>query len=366
MIWEVRMRKVKLCYTAHGIVIMIGVLLFGSTLARAVSPSPTPTPMPSKDPGMDLEHLTDDEVLKILERLNAEYVDSSKLGEKELHKATVFGLLARLNPGVSLVWPDALPPVAFPFLAEILEHRMGYLRLGKLTKGVLAEMDSALANFSSKKINAIILDLRGIPYSADFDLAADFAKRFSPRGKILFSLQRPAAKQERIFTSDRDPVFSGILVVLTDADTAGASEALAGVLRKTVQAIIVGTRTAGEAVEFTSTPLGTGRELRVAVSCVVISDTAPLFPNGVEPDVRIEMDPELRDEVFRQSKEKGVSQFVFLPARTHINETSLIHNTNPEIDGSESDRPSPQPLQDTVLQRGVDIVTAILFYQKRN
>jgi hypothetical protein len=40
----------------------------------------------------------------------------------------------------------------------------------------------------------------------------------------------------------------------------------------------------------------------------------------------------VRDQIFRESKEKGVSQFVFDPERRRMNEASLVANLNPEIE----------------------------------
>jgi hypothetical protein len=74
-------------------------------------------------------------------------------------------------------------------------------------------------------------------------------------------------------------------------------------------------------------------------------------------------------QIFAESKEKGVSQFVFETERRRMNEASLVANLNPEIDTAQAaqrDRGRPQTaLRDTVLQRAVDLVTAISFYQSK-
>ena len=46
-----------------------------------------------------------------------------------------------------------------------------------------------------------------------------------------------------------------------------------------------------------------------------------------------------------------------------MNEAALVANTNPEITEDSREKASPA-LRDTVLQRAVDLVTAIGFYKK--
>jgi hypothetical protein len=47
-----------------------------------------------------------------------------------------------------------------------------------------------------------------------------------------------------------------------------------------------------------------------------------------------------------------------------MNEEALVANTNPEISSTAESEDDSEPLRDTVLQRAVDLVTAISFYKK--
>ena len=164
-------------------------------------------------------------------------------------------------------------------------------------------------------------------------------------------------------TSNQIPAYEGILVVLADVDTAGAAEALAATLRLNAGAMIVGSDTAGEAVEFSEVPLGGGKVLRVAVSQAVLPETPAIFPGGVKPDIAISLPPGTLAEIHLATKDKGISQFVFDSERPRMNEAALVAGTNPEIESSR-DRPRT-PLHDTVLQRAMDLVTAVNFYKRQ-
>ena len=105
----------------------------------------------------------------------------------------------------------------------------------------------------------MIIDLRDSPGTSDFEVAAEFAKRFCPKGKPLFAVRKQAGPEGRTFSSDRDPVFQGLIVALTDGDTAGGAEVLAAALRLYDKALIVGEPTAGRAVDYSDLPLPSGK-----------------------------------------------------------------------------------------------------------
>lgn len=344
--------------------------LFPLFFATVVHAEDAPLPTPPQTLRETINQLDAAQMQKAMDALQSNFLAPAALDDTARQRAALEGMIRRLAPGAAIVEEKAAQQqaVQVPYLAEILDDRAGYIRPGALDVATLQQVDTALKSFAEKRLPAVILDLRAIPRGSEFDAAADFARRFAARGKLLFTIQKPSAKQERVITSDQDPLFSGVVVVLVDGDTSGAAEALAATLRQNVRAMIIGTDTAGEAVEFAEFPIGSGRAIRVAVSQVVVPDTGAIFPNGVKPDIAIAMAPEVLQEIFTQSKEKGVSQFVFETERTRLNEAALIANTNPEIENSSASRAerNAPALRDTVLQRAMDLVTAIGFFEKKN
>lgn len=341
----------KVLHSGKGLV--LGVTgLFLISLAQAVEP---------QNP---VDALDEAQVQKALEAVRANFLSTEQL-DKASQRALLQGLIESFGPGVSIVEADAKPekPEEFPFLAEILDGNAGYIRPGNLDSAASAQMDSALKNFAEKPVGAVILDLRGIPGGPGLDGVADFARRFCPKGAVLFTVQKPNAKQERIVTNDAAPAFEGILVVLVDQDTRGAAEVLAATLRDNAKAMVVGAGTEGAAAEFGEFPIGGGRMVRVAVSQVAVPKSGALFPGGVTPDIAVRLDPDIRDEIFEKARTEGVSRFAFDVEPPRMNEAALVANTNPEIDGDRSDKPE-SGLRDAVLQRALDLVTAIGFFKK--
>ena len=163
--------------------------------------------------------------------LKNNFTNQGAITEMELNRATVEGLLIRQAHGLTLLSSRENASPETPFYSEIFDGHVGYVRFGTLTSANLKATDKKMEEFASKKIDAVIVDLRASGAS-DFAITAEFAKRFCPKGKLLFTVRKPAARQDRAFSSDRDPAFQGLLLVLVDGETAGGAEAVAGALRQ--------------------------------------------------------------------------------------------------------------------------------------
>lgn len=315
-----------------------------------------------------IDSLTPADVQKAIELLKTNYLNPEALNDAEIDRAKLEGLLTRLGPGALLAPPSSAanaPPATF--YSDVLAGHVGYLRIGDLTRANLDALDNALNSFMSKKIDAAVVDLRASTSSSDFDTAAEFTKRFSPKGKTLFTLHKLAAHQDRTFASNRDPSFEGLLIVLADGETSGAAEISAAVLRANAKALVVGVPTAGRAVEYSDFKLSNGMSLRVAVGEAVLPGGARIFPEGVKPDITVEMPANDKRDVFQQSREKGMASFVFEAERPHMNEAALMAGRNPEVDAAERRARGGEKstLRDPVLQRALDIVTSIGVYRTR-
>jgi Periplasmic protease len=166
-----------------------------------------------------------------------------------LNRATVEGLLVRLPRGITLLAGKENVSAATPgaFYSELIGGRTGYVRLGTLNNANLQALDKALSGFAAKKVTDLIVDLRASSATNDLSMATEFAKRFCPKGKPIFTVRKPTGHQDRVFSSDRDPAFRGLVMVLADSDTSGAAEAIAAALRFYNKALVIGQPTAGRA-----------------------------------------------------------------------------------------------------------------------
>ncbi|PYK42887.1 MAG: hypothetical protein DME46_08880 [Verrucomicrobia bacterium] len=323
--------------------IVVGALLAGIASAIfAQTPSSSAQPSPSADTKTTVDSLAPAEIDETIRALKSNFVDPNALKDQEINRATLEGLLTRLHGGAI---------------------HIGYVRIGSLTNDNLRAMEKALTDFTSKKVDALVIDLRATG-SNDFDIAAETTKRFVAKGKTLWSLRKTAAHQDRAFTNDRDPVFQGTIMVLIDGETSGPAEAMAAALKAHGQALLIGQPSAGRAVEYSDFPLLSGKILRIAVGEVVGPNGQSLFPGGVRPDLPVELLLAQKRQIFALSLQRGLTTFVFEGERPHFNEAALIAGTNPELDIRQQRRNPEENLHDAVLQRAVDVITSLAVFQK--
>jgi hypothetical protein len=347
----------------------------GKTPQPQGKPPALPAPSPSVTPTVEelVDSLGPADLQAFITLLKGNFTNPDAITDTELNRATVEGLLVRLPRGIAVLpGRESVPAVApGPFYSEVIGGRIGYVRLGSLNNANLQALDRALNGFAGKKINDLIVDLRASPATSDLSLAADFAKRFCPKGKPIFTLRKPAGRQDRVFSSEREPAFRGLIMVLADGDTTGAAEAIAAALRFYNKALVIGQPTAGRAAEYSDLALPDGKILRVAVAEMISPDGSSLFPEGLKPDLPVEMSLAEKRQIFQSSSEKGMDPFIYDTGRPHMSEAALLAGTNPELEAAEAaqqrrGRPPEKPApHDPVLQRAMDVVTSLEIYQKR-
>jgi Peptidase family S41 len=343
--------------------------------AASARPSAFSSPSPSASPTTEdlVNSLGPADLQAVITLLKTNFTNPDAITDTELNRATVEGLMMRLPRGVMLLPAKESAPAEGPtvFYSEIIGGHVGYVRIGSLNAANLQALDKTLSNFTAKNVNAVIVDLRASSVTTDLPLAAEFAKRFCPKGKTLFTLRKPTGRQDRVFGSDRDPAFRGLVMVLTDADTVGVAEAIAAALRFYNKALVIGQTTAGRAAEYSDLSLPSGKILRVAVAEMISPDGRPLFPEKIKPDLPVEMSIADKRQIFQLSGEKGMEPFVYEAGRPHMNEAALLAGTNPEVEAAEAAQqrrgraPEKPPAHDPVLQRALDVVTSLEVYQKR-
>jgi hypothetical protein len=343
--------------------------------AASARPFALASPSPSASPTTEdlVNSLGPADLQAVITLLKTNFTNPDAITDTELNRATVEGLIVRLPRGVMLLPAKENAPAEAPgvFYSEIIGGHIGYVRVGSLNAANLQALDKSLSNFAAKNVNALVVDLRASQATTDLPLAAEFAKRFCPKGKTLFTLRKPAGRQDRVFSSDRDPAFRGLVMVLTDGDTIGAAEAIAAALRFYNRALLIGQTTAGRAAEYSDLSLPSGKILHVAVAEMISPDGRALFPEGIKPDLPVDMSMADKRQIFQLSGEKGMGPFVYEGGRQHMNEAALLAGTNPEVEAAEAAQqrrgraPEKPPAHDPVLQRALDVVTSLEVYQRR-
>ena len=317
----------------------------------------------------------------VIAALRARYLDPSALSDREINEAAVNGILEHLGNGAKVIDPAVAASISTqPDIAkkDMLGESIHYIRLGRLAANTAQALDAVLEEVPCEKTNGLILDLRFVR-GDNFEHAADVAGRFVAEGAPLFLLKFGNDREPRRFSSrfgkacTRTP-----LIVLINSETAGSAEALAAALHDQQRAVLVGSVSAGSAVERVSVPLVGGKELALAVAQVVLPGGGKIFPSGLMPDVPVKMELDLQRKLLLEPGAQKNLRASLEPKITkrRLNEAELVRELSPDDKKSApAEKPAEnkpaeseeaanqngkveQPL-DTALVRALDILKGI-------
>jgi C-terminal processing protease CtpA/Prc len=208
------------------------------------------------------------------------------VSEAELNRAAVEGFLSALGPKVSLVSNDVsgkssteTPAVS---QAKIFENDIAYVRIARVESGLAgAVRDSYQQLNSTNHVAGIVLDLRYTD-GTDYGAAAAMVDLFVNKKQPLLNWNGGVLSSRENADAIALPV-----AVLVNRGTAGASEALAAMLREAGAGLVLGSRTAGAAMVTQDYPLKNGMRLRIASTPITLADGASLPADGIKPDIDV-------------------------------------------------------------------------------
>lgn len=122
---------------------------------------------------------------------------------------------------------------------------VGYIRITAFSKDTSSDFASAIAELQNKKVNSLILDLRGNT-GGYVDEAIEVAKQIVPAGVIITTTDKAGNNTVYTSTLNRQPFEH--CVILVDSLTASASEILASAMQDSGAAEIVGEKTFGKGI----------------------------------------------------------------------------------------------------------------------
>jgi hypothetical protein len=352
----------------------IPIVLAGLTVAApsAEPPSPTPSAPQANSPQAGSSRLIDqldgNQLKEILDALRTDYVDAKALTNDELNQAAIKGLLAKLGPGVRLQTRSEFAraePVR-PFRCDVVANRFSYIRLGTLKDNSLTELDKALEESRSRNVEGLIIDLRTVSEDSDYDLANSIISRFVNNGQPTFELTEKGAPEPKKFTAKSTPLYQGPIAILIDRQTAGAAEVIAGVLKTKDRALLIGEPTAGRAVKYKTEQLG-NLMISVAQSEVRIAGLPLIFPEGLIPDIVVNVPQETQTQILAQTDTGSLEPYIDDEERPRLNEAALVNGTNPELDAyeeQESGKVAKAQVRDECLQHAIDFLITLSLYKR--
>ena len=149
----------------------------------------------------------------------------------------------------------------------VVKDNIGYIDLSSFTDKSGAEVRNALIELKKNpNVKSIILDLRGNTGGL-LEEAVKIVGLFVPKNTEVLRTRGKGVMNEKIYKTTTSPVDTEIpLVILTDGNTASASEITAGALQDLDRAVIVGSRSFGKGLVQTTRPLPYDGILKVTIA----------------------------------------------------------------------------------------------------
>jgi len=170
--------------------------------------------------------------------------------------------------------------------------KIGYLKLLMFSEGLGNDVKKALNEFEEKKVESIVLDLRGNPGGL-LNECENVASLILPGGVLLYTKEGKETPQA---IKIRGTKISIPMVVLIDSGTASASEILVGAIRYYHIAPLVGERTFGKGVIQRIFYLPNSYSLKITVEEYLLPDKTSINGVGISPDIEVKDNPETKED----------------------------------------------------------------------
>jgi len=306
--------------------------------------------------------------------------------EEDLNRAAVQGLLDQFYPRVILATnSEAAVAPEGPLLSRttVYDRVYGYLRVASVAIGLADQIKSAYERIqATNRLKGVVLDLR-FADGHDYAAAANVADRFLAGEQPLLDWEEGSARS----TAKADAINLPV-VVLVNEQTAGAAETLAAVLRETDAAVLIGSRTAGQAQVFKEFDLSNGQRLRIATGQVRVGNGKTLPATGIAPDIEVALRGDDEKAYYadafkvltrsaaqlRATNNFAEAASTNRSSRRRLNEAELVRmqREGSNLDDEDSavralkpDADSPDPVvRDPALARALDLLKGIAIVER--
>lgn len=171
----------------------------------------------------------------------------------------------------------------------MLEDEIGYIRITTFDMQTEEDFKAAYKDLKNQGMQSLIIDLRYNP-GGIIESTVGISNMFMDEGIVTYT--KTKAGDVDYFKSDKNAEDTPI-VLLVNEGSASASEIMAGALKDTQRATLVGTKTFGKGIVQRVQRFGNeGEGIKMTVSEYFTPNGINIHGIGIEPDVEIELSEE--------------------------------------------------------------------------
>ena len=191
---------------------------------------------------------------------------------------------------------------------QTVEHEMkddgvGYIQITEFDDVTYDQFTSALEDLTGQGMTGLVIDLRNNP-GGNLDTVCDILDLILPEGTILSTKDKNGDGDT--YTSDEEHKLEIPMSVLTNENSASASEIFAGAIQDYGVGTLVGTTTFGKGIVQQIFPLTDGTSIKLTISEYFTPSGRNIHGIGIEPDVEIEYEYDVENPDMDNQLEKAI------------------------------------------------------------
>ena len=188
--------------------------------------------------------------------------------------------------------------------SDMLEDNIGYIWIYEFEGKTKSQFDSAYSELKSKGMEGLIVDLRDNP-GGDLEVVTDLCDEFLDGGMIVSTKDKYGKGYEFKADSKCEKI---PMVIITNENSASASEIFSGCLKERGVAKLVGKNTYGKGIVQTLLGLQDGSGIKITESEYFLPDGDCIHGVGIKPDYEVDLDVKayLKDKTKDAQKDKAI------------------------------------------------------------
>ncbi|WP_242842052.1 S41 family peptidase [Ruminiclostridium cellobioparum] len=175
--------------------------------------------------------------------------------------------------------------------SEMLENNIAYIKIKMFDENISENFISQLNKLVEQGAKSVIIDVRDNPGGL-YNEVVSMADRILPKGTIVYTEDRQGKKN---FQKSDATELNLPIAVLTNGNSASASEILAGAIKDFKKGTLIGTKTFGKGLVQTTYSFDDGTGLKVTIARYFTPSGVCIHGEGIKPDIEIKLPDKYKD-----------------------------------------------------------------------
>lgn len=180
-------------------------------------------------------------------------------------------------------------------LFEEDNRKIGYIEISVFASNTSDQFNEALKKVEEKKIDSLIIDLRGNP-GGYLDVARKSLSMFFDKKTVLYQVVDKNSSKKKVYSLSNDKREYPI-VLLGDASSASSSEVVISCFKDNYKdAIFIGETTYGKGTIQNSQSLKSGNNIKYTIDRWLTSKGKSIEGKGISPDIEVKISDEYSEK----------------------------------------------------------------------